>query len=98
MSTHAAQATSIPIGQAAPLLNPMSLEGRTVIVTGAGQGIGRAVAELVVQLGGNTVLVDMNEGAVTALRAAALGEGRTGAGIGNVAEEGFVAEVVAQAV
>lgn len=42
------------------LANPMSLEGRTVIVTGAGQGIGRAVADLVVALGGNAVVADMN--------------------------------------
>jgi len=34
-------------------VNPMSLEGRTIIVTGAGQGIGRAIADLVVALGGN---------------------------------------------
>ena len=40
--------------------NPMSLEGRTVIVTGDGQGIGRAIADLVVGLGGNAVIADMN--------------------------------------
>lgn len=42
------------------MLNPMSLEDRTVIVTGAGQGIGLAVARLVVALGGNAVIADMN--------------------------------------
>lgn len=42
------------------IANPMSLEGRTIIVTGAGQGIGRAVADLVVALGGNAVVADMN--------------------------------------
>lgn len=40
--------------------NPMSLVDRTVIVTGAGQGIGRAIADLVVALGGNAVIADMN--------------------------------------
>lgn len=40
--------------------NPMSLEGRTVIVTGAGQGIGQAISTLVVELGGNVVGVDLN--------------------------------------
>ena len=41
-------------------VNPMSLVDRTIIVTGAGQGIGRAVADLVVALGGNAVVADMN--------------------------------------
>ncbi len=40
--------------------NPMSLAGRTIIVTGAGQGIGRAIADLVIALGGNAVIADMN--------------------------------------
>jgi len=40
--------------------NPMSLAGRTIIVTGAGRGIGRAVADLVIALGGNAVIADMN--------------------------------------
>jgi 3-oxoacyl-[acyl-carrier protein] reductase len=40
--------------------NPMSLAGRTIIVTGAGQGIGRAIADLVIALGGNAVVADMN--------------------------------------
>lgn len=43
-----------------PQVNPMDLTGRTIIVTGAGQGIGHAVAELVVALGGNAVVADMN--------------------------------------
>ncbi|GAA5232328.1 SDR family oxidoreductase [Verticiella sediminum] len=38
----------------------ISLTGRTVVVTGAAQGIGKAVVEMVVELGGNVVAVDMN--------------------------------------
>lgn len=38
----------------------VSLKGRTVIVTGAGQGIGKAVVELVLELDGNAVAVDLN--------------------------------------
>jgi 3-oxoacyl-[acyl-carrier protein] reductase len=79
-----------------PVFNPMSLEGRTIIVTGAGQGIGRAVADTIIQLSGNAVLVDMNE-AVLKATAAQLGADRTLALIGNVAQEGFAEEVVAQA-
>ncbi len=38
----------------------VTLQGRTVIVTGAAQGIGNCIASLVVELGGNLVAVDRN--------------------------------------
>ena len=38
----------------------VSLAGRTIVVTGAGQGIGKAIVALVVELGGNAVALDMN--------------------------------------
>jgi len=38
----------------------VSLQGRTIVVTGAGQGIGKAVAELAIGLGANVVAVDLN--------------------------------------
>ncbi len=41
--------------------NPMSLEGRTIIVTGAGQGIGLAISTLAIELGANVVGLDLNE-------------------------------------
>ncbi|MBL6081163.1 SDR family oxidoreductase [Belnapia sp. T18] len=76
--------------------NPMELTGRTVIVTGAGQGIGRAISELVLDLGGNAVLVERNAETLAAT-AAALPADRTLAVQGNVAEEGFGEDCVAQA-
>jgi len=52
----------------------VSLENRTIIVTGAAQGIGKAISELVIDLGGNVVAVDLNaaslESALSALPAA----------------------------
>ena len=42
------------------IVNPMDLTGRTVIVTGAGQGVGKALSTLVCNLGGNIVLVERN--------------------------------------
>jgi 3-oxoacyl-[acyl-carrier protein] reductase len=48
------------------MINPMSLAGRSIIVTGAGQGIGLAVARLVTQLGGNAVVADANAGTLDA--------------------------------
>jgi|SRR5690606_31832030 len=40
--------------------NPMSLENRTIIVTGAGQGIGKSISTLALDLGANVVGVDLN--------------------------------------
>ncbi|MBR9909279.1 MAG: SDR family oxidoreductase [Gammaproteobacteria bacterium] len=40
--------------------NPMSLQGRTIVITGAGQGIGLATAQQAYELDANLVLVDIN--------------------------------------
>lgn len=74
--------------------NPMSLEGHNIIVTGAGQGIGEAVARLVVDLGGKVILVDMQGDKVNAL-AESLGPKRAQAHVGSVADPSFVQEMVA---
>lgn len=79
------------------LANPMSLAGRTIIVTGAGQGIGRAIADLVVALGGNAVVVDMNPETLEAARAD-FAEDRFLGVCANVADEAAVEALVAQAV
>lgn len=44
----------------------MSLEGRNYIVTGAAQGIGRAVTNAIVGLGGLVTAIDINEAALQA--------------------------------
>jgi 3-oxoacyl-[acyl-carrier protein] reductase len=77
--------------------NPMDLTGRTIIVTGAGQGIGRAITELVLGLGGNAVMVERNPETLEKT-AAELDHDRTLPVLGNVAEEGFGESCVAQAV
>jgi 3-oxoacyl-[acyl-carrier protein] reductase len=77
--------------------NPMSLAGRTVIVTGAGQGIGLAIAELVIGLGGNAVVADMNpETLVTAC--ADFPEDQCLGVRANVADENDVEAMVASAI
>ncbi len=41
--------------------NPYSLEGKTIMVTGAGSGIGRATAVEVSRMGARLILVDINK-------------------------------------
>ena len=77
--------------------NPMNLDGHNIIVTGAGQGIGEAVARLIVELGGKAIVVDVQGEKVNDL-AAELGAGRAQAHVGSVAEPGFVQDMVATAV
>jgi 3-oxoacyl-[acyl-carrier protein] reductase len=79
-------------------MNPLvSLEGRTVVVTGAGQGIGRAVVELVLQLGGNAVAVDLNAETLQAATAP-LPQARVLTVVGCVADAELASSAVEQAV
>lgn len=77
--------------------NPMNLQGHNIIVTGAAQGIGEAIARLVVDLGGKAILVDTQGDKLDAL-ALQLGADRTQIHVGSVADPAFVQDMVAQAV
>jgi 3-oxoacyl-[acyl-carrier protein] reductase len=46
------------------MINPMKLTGRNIMVTGSGQGIGKATADMLYRLGANLTLVDSNEAAL----------------------------------
>jgi len=46
------------------MINPMSLAGETIVITGAAQGIGKAVADLAYNLGASVVLIDLQEDAL----------------------------------
>ncbi len=76
--------------------NPMELEGRHIIVTGAAQGIGRAITGLALDLGACVTLVDANADTLRAT-AAAFDPERVLGLAGSVADARFVDDAVAQA-
>ncbi len=81
-----------------PAIAPIvSLEGRTIVVTGAGQGIGKALAELSIALGGNVVAVDLNAETLQAAMAP-LPQERVLAVVGSVVDADLAASAVADAV
>lgn len=73
----------------------MSLAGRAIIVTGAGQGIGLATARQIIALGGSVALVDMNLQAIDAA-VAEFGADRAVGFAGSVADPELAPKVVAQ--
>ena len=75
----------------------LNLRGRSIVVTGAAQGIGRAIAELVLQLGGTVTAVDLNAEGLKSLQAQ-VGDDRILALSGSVADAAFAQCVVEQAV
>lgn len=76
--------------------HPMSLEGRTILVTGAAQGIGRALSDLIIDLGGQVAGVDLNEGGLQEV--AAVHGSRFLPLAGSVTDPAFAEAAVARAV
>lgn len=74
----------------------ITLDGKTVIVTGAAQGIGAKLVEKIVELGGTAVAVDLN-GAKLAETTASYGD-RVLALVGNVTDAAFATASVERAV
>lgn len=79
------------------ITEPMALSGSNVLITGAGQGVGRAVAKQVAALGGTVILNDVNADAI-AETAAEAGQPDAPCYVGSVADPGFVEEMVNGAV
>jgi 3-oxoacyl-[acyl-carrier protein] reductase len=76
--------------------NPMSLAGRSIVVTGAGQGIGRAVTLQILRLGGAVIAVDLNEQALGSLEGADHAD-RTMLICGDVSDPDFAPSVIERA-
>lgn len=79
------------------MINPMDLTGRHVLVTGAAQGIGLAIAGLALELGARVSLMDANRDAL-AHAVAGLDATRVQALPGSVTDRAFVEEMVDEAV
>lgn len=79
------------------VFNPMSLEGRTVMITGAGQGIGRAIADQALGLGARLALIDLNPESLSEVQES-LGEDRVATYLGDVSDPAFVENAVAGAI
>ncbi len=77
--------------------NLIDLTGRTIIVTGAAQGIGRACCKLIAEQGGNVVAVDLQKEALDSL-AGEIGTDKVLALAGSVSDEEFAADSVTRAV
>jgi 3-oxoacyl-[acyl-carrier protein] reductase len=73
----------------------MSLEGKVVMITGAGQGTGRGIAELASDLGARVALLDWNADTVGEV-AERLGADRARAWSGSVADPEFVDRTVSE--
>ena len=81
---------------------PWNLAGRTALVTGAGRGIGRAIARQLLEAGAQVSLVDLDgpaaEDAADAFAALGPTLGQTLAVTADVADEAAVASAVARTV
>ncbi len=74
-----------------------SLENKSIMVTGAAQGIGRAIADLALTLGATVTAVDLNAGALEAFRDQA-GKDRVLPMVGSVASAEFAQRAVDEAI
>lgn len=74
-----------------------ALDGRVLMVTGAGQGIGRALAENALAMGARVVAIDVNADGLSALAERAGGDALLVLQ-GDVAADAFAGEAVARSV
>ncbi len=71
----------------------VDLSGKCIVVTGAGQGIGRATAELCLRLGANVAAIDLKSDGLREIEATA-GADRILAADGSITDPAFVQGVI----
>ena len=77
----------------------MSLEGRVAIVTGAGSGLGEAIASEMAKRGASVAVLDINEEAAKSVAANIAAEGGTAVGVGcDVTDSESLDSAVSQSV
>ncbi|MBK6013959.1 SDR family NAD(P)-dependent oxidoreductase, partial [Streptomyces sp. MBT53] len=91
---------SVPDVSARSLAELVSLNGRRAVVTGAGQGLGRAIAERLAEAGADVLVADIQDGLATtaAEEIGARGRGRALAAHVDVTDPDSVAAVADLAV
>jgi NAD(P)-dependent dehydrogenase (short-subunit alcohol dehydrogenase family) len=73
------------------------LSGKAGVVTGAGQGIGLAIARLLTSRGAAVLAVDRDQARLESLAHAGLGPGRLQAYLGDIRDEGTFVEAIRSA-
>jgi len=86
----------IPVEEEVPPTTGERFTGKTVIVTGAGSGIGRATAERIVREGGRVIAVDVVEDRLAHLVAAHAGEAITPVA-GDITNPDDISRIIAAA-
>lgn len=74
------------------MYNPYSLEGKTILITGAASGIGKATSIESSKMGAKIVAVDLNAPGLEALMSELDGEGHLSFA-GNLCDEGFLKQL-----
>ncbi|MCQ2343459.1 MAG: SDR family oxidoreductase [Paludibacteraceae bacterium] len=77
------------------MYNPYSLDGKTILITGAASGIGKATSIECSKVGAKVVAVDLNAEGLNALMPQLEGEGHISFA-GNLCAEGFLKELSEQ--
>lgn len=73
--------------------NPFSLDGKTILITGASSGIGKSIAEICASMGAHLVISGRNEGRLQAVLEQLEGTGHI-AIAGDLAEADFISSLV----